>query len=436
MAAALARTRGPEADPAAGVSVADFDPFSPRWREDPYPIYRRLRDEAPVHYAPGSKVYSVSRFEDVLFVLKNDELFSSKAMFTALIGAPLQQGISWGAVRFALRFLFRAGHTPRGFIKARKLIVEDGETHSAMRSVVNRGFTPRRIAALEPRVRELAADCVRALRGVPRFDLVQALSVPLPVTVISEMLGVEPARREQFKHWSDAIIERATGAGRDDPFQSRYSDAILELHLYISGIARQRRRAPAEDVISAVLAEQDGAAGLSNLEVVFFVVLLLVAGNETTTNLIGNAVKALLANRAELARVAADPALVPELIEEVLRYDAPVQLVLRTATREVEIAGTKIPAGAIVAPLIGSANRDERRFPDPDRFEIGRDARGHLGFGFGRHFCLGASLARLEAAAALEALAPEFVRLRLAEPAAAIDSFLVRGPRSLVLEAV
>jgi cytochrome P450 len=165
-----------------------------------------------------------------------------------------------------------------------------------------------------------------------------------------------------------------------------------------------------------------------------FVMLLLVAGNETTTNLIGNAASALLDHPAELARVARDPGLVANLVEETLRFDAPVQLVFRTATREVELRGARIPEGATVALLIGSANRDERRFPEPDRFDVGRDARGHLGFGFGQHFCLGASLARLEARLALEALVPELVRVERASPDAGhLDSFLVRGPRRLEL---
>jgi cytochrome P450 len=167
--------------------------------------------------------------------------------------------------------------------------------------------------------------------------------------------------------------------------------------------------------------------------VVQFVVLLLAAGNETTTNLIGNAVTALLDHPDQLARVAADPSLVPAAIEETLRYDAPVQIVFRVATQDVELAGTRIQRGAYVAPLLGSANRDERRFPDPDRFDVARDAQGHLGFGFGKHFCLGASLARLEARVALEALAPELPRLERERPRELVDSFLVRGPRRLAL---
>jgi cytochrome P450 len=186
--------------------------------------------------------------------------------------------------------------------------------------------------------------------------------------------------------------------------------------------------------VSTLLAVEPGGQRLSSMELMQFVMLLLVAGNETTTNLIGNAVSALLDHPAELARVVADPSLVPDLVEETLRFDAPVQLVFRTATRELELRGARIPRGATVALLLGSANRDERRFPDPDRFDVGRDARGHLGFGFGAHFCLGASLARLEARVALGALVPLLGRVERTSPdRSRLDSFLVRGPRRLAL---
>ena len=193
------------------------------------------------------------------------------------------------------------------------------------------------------------------------------------------------------------------------------------------------RRRPADDLVSAIAAQQEGGNALTTREVVQFVMLLLVAGNETTTNLIGNAVTALLDHPDQLARVAADPSLVPAAIEETLRYDAPVQILFRVATQDVELAGTRIPKGATVAPLLGSANRDERNFPDPDRFDVGRDPQGHVGFGFGKHFCLGASLARLEARIALAALAPELLRLERQGPREVVDSFLVRGPRRLEL---
>jgi len=262
---------------------------------------------------------------------------------------------------------------------------------------------------------------------------VRDLAIPLPVTMIAEMLGIEPERRHDFKRWSDVVIDNATGPGRANPFNPEILDAFAEMTTYVVQIGRRRKKAPSDDLISQLVSMNDGQ-GLSPIELVQFVTLLLVAGNETTTNLIGNATAALLAHPDQLARVAADLSLVPSLVEEALRFDAPVQLVFREALEDVEIAGTKIPAGAIVVPLLGSANRDERRFPDPDAFDVTRNPQGHVAFGFGKHFCLGSSLARLEAKAALEALVPELVRMKHGEPALTrVDSFLVRGPSRLPL---
>jgi cytochrome P450 len=413
----------------------DYDPCLAEWRADPYPRYRELRDQAPVYWAPATGAFCVSRYDDVMFVLRSPELFSSRAMFTFLMnqGHQGRPPLSWPMLRFLVRFVWKARLNPLEFTTARNLIAEDGDRHTAMRAIVNRGFTPRRIAAWEARAKELVAESMAKIRSGEPFDLVRDLAIPLPVTIIAEMLGVEASRLQDFKRWSDAIVENATGPGRAEPFNPRIVGTILELIPYMRRIAEARRRQPADDLVSVIVAQQEGEQALTIREVIQFAMLLLVAGNETTTNLIGNAVTALLDHPAELARVAADPALVPAAIEETLRYDAPVQILFRTATRDVEIAGTKIPQGAYVAPLLGSANRDERRFPDPDRFDVTRDPQGHVGFGFGKHFCLGASLARLEARVALEALAPELPRLVRERPRELVDSFLVRGARRLEL---
>jgi cytochrome P450 len=207
-----------------------------------------------------------------------------------------------------------------------------------------------------------------------------------------------------------------------------------ELYRYLRGVIAERRRRPGDDLVSVIVAGQDGEATLSDLEVFQFALLLLVAGNETTTNLVGNAVQALLDHPDQLELVCESPALIPALVEEALRFDSPIQLLFRTATRDVEVAGVRIPAGAVVAPLLGAANRDERRFPDPDRFDVTRETQGHVAFGFGAHFCLGASLARLEAAAALGALVPHLPRLARADAGRPlVDSFLVRGVTRLEL---
>ncbi len=413
----------------------DLDPLGPECREDPYPVYRELRDSSPVHWSASTRAWCVSRHDDVMFVLRNSETFSSRAMFTFLVnnGHEGFPPLSWKLLRFVARLVWHTRLNPLEFTTARNLIAEDGGRHTAMRDIVSRGFTPRRVLAWEGRAREIVADAMAKLRAGGSFDLVEELAVPLPVTVIAEMLGVEPERRQDFKRWSDAIVEASTGPGRHDPYAPRFTDTVLELIPYLKRIAEERRRHPADDLLSAIVAEQQGDAALTVREVVQFVVLLLVAGNETTTNLIGNAVSALLDHPGELARLAADPSLATPTVEETLRFDAPVQVVFRTATRDVELAGTRIAKGAYVAPLLGSANRDAARFPDPDRFDLARNPVGHVGFGFGQHFCLGASLARLEARVALEALAPELVRLERRGPRQGVDSFLVRGPRRLEL---
>jgi len=412
----------------------EYEPFSARWRDDPYPAYRELRDHAPLHFAPESDCFCLSRHEDVLFALNHPEIFSSRAMFTVIFNSGFEGAPPLNTLKFLVRLALATRANPLGFQNARNLIASDPPAHGELRAIVNRGFTPRRIQAWEPRIREIAARCAAPLAAGERFDLVGDFAIPLPVTIIAEMLGVASERFEEFKRWSDAVIEGATGSKRGFPPHPDTLQAFVELDRYLARIIRLRRRTPSDDLVSAILAEAPGGERLTTLEVLLFLSLLLVAGNETTTNLIGNTVSALLDHPRELARVGADPKLVPNLVEERLRYDSPVQVVFRTATREIERHGVRIPQGAIVALLLGSANRDERRFASPDSFDPGRDARGHLAFGFGQHFCLGASLARLEARVAFEALAPALPRLeRVPAERTLLDSFLVRGLRRLEL---
>jgi cytochrome P450 len=211
---------------------------------------------------------------------------------------------------------------------------------------------------------------------------------------------------------------------------------MSEFTTYLIDIVERRRRDPGDDLISTLIRAEEGETALTPLEVVMFTLLLLVAGNETTTNLLGNTLLALMEHPDEFARVRRDPARIPALIEEGLRYDGPIQYLFRQATRDVELAGVRIPAGAIVLPLLGSANRDEAQFPHADRFEVSRNTQGHLAFGLGIHFCLGASLARREARVALEELLPRFASFDRSEPIVQyVDSYLVRGPKRLPLRA-
>src|SRR5262245_40166087 len=323
-----------------------YEPFSEAVREDPYPYYAALRDEAPVYWAEGAQAWCVSRYDDVQFVLRSPELFSSDAMRTMLMGArpginPLEDPdvmVRALALTQALSFPLEE------LMGARQLLSEDPPRHTAMRNLVNRGFTPRRIAMWEPRVREFTRACINDMRHADEFDLVAALAMPLPVRVICEMLGVEPERRDDFKRWSDRIIAGTTGSARTvDPLTSGFADAMKELAEYIRGVVAERTKQPSDDLISVLVAVQDGS-GLSAAEMTLFVLLLLVAGNETTTNLIGNATNALLNHPSELARVSADRSLVPNWIEETLRWDSPVQFVLRRTTVDVEVAGHRLTA--------------------------------------------------------------------------------------------
>ena len=417
---------------------AGYEPFSPEFRDDPYPHYAALREHAPLHFAEQAQAYCVSRFDDVRAVLLDAQRFSSDAMRTFLIGAEPGQdpATDAGAMQRMLAVAQALPFPIETLALARNLISLDPPRHAPMRSLVTRGFTPRRIAAWEPRLDAIANECLATLRSRAEFDVIEDLAIPLPLQVIAEMLGVESARRGDFKHWSDQIVAGSTGSGRgQDPVASGFVPAMAALCAYVQGVAAERRSTPGDDLISVLLSAQDGDVELTDAELAFFVLLLLVAGNETTTNLIGNATNALLRNPEQLARVRADRALLPSLVEEALRYDSPAQFVFRRTTCDVEIAGGVIPANQHVVALIGSANRDERQWgPTASAFEVGRETQGHLAFGLGNHFCLGAALARLEGRIALGALLDELPRLEASSASVEyIDSFLVRGPRVLRL---
>jgi cytochrome P450 len=415
----------------------DYDPFEPSGAAS-YAQFRLLREHAPV-YEVRPRTWVVARYEDVRFVLKSPGLFSSDAMASAMLG--FEPGVDPSSDPESLEYLSGLARSmPIGGPgnQTRMLILSDPPDHTTLRAIVNRGFTPRRIAAWEARLREIVAEAMERLHRGEEFDVVRDFAIPVPVTVISEMLGVEPEKQLDFKRWSDGIIAGVSGPGRKLGLEaSGFTAAMRSLTDYIGEIAAARRREPRDDLLSVLVEAQGGESGLTANEVVMFVVLLLVAGNETTTNLIGNAVNALLDHPEQLALLRDHPEKVPALVEETLRYESPVQLLFRRATEPVEVGGARIGANDYVVPLLGSANRDDRQFPDGDRFDLRRDAQGHLAFGFGQHFCLGASLARLEARCALEALVPELPGLARSEPDVCyIESFQMRGPSRLPLARV
>jgi len=389
-----------------------YHPFDPDVVRDPYPAYGELRRRAPLAPTPLG-FFVVSRHRDVLFALSHPELFSSSAMNDLIEG------------------LKAMGPTSERIEGGSTLLGTDPPAHTRLRKIVNRAFTPKRVAALETRVREIAHRCVAELVAAGEGDLVAGLAAPLPVIVIAELLGIDPDRRDDFRRWSDQLVQatavRPTGAAL-----AALERSFEERAAYLEEILAERRRQPRDDVISALVQAERDEAAMTEREVGNFIVLLLVAGNETTTHLIANAVLALLANSDVLAAVRRQPSLAPALVEEALRYDSPVQLTLRRATRDLEFAGGKLREGENIGLLLGSANRDEGVFEDADRFDLRRNASAHLAFGFGSHFCLGAALARLEARTALEALLSRPERFELADKRIEYPpSLITRGPKQV-----
>ena len=407
--------------------MLSYDPLSPPNWQDPYPVYRQLRDESPVYFAPRTGTWCISRYADVASAIKDPETFSSASAFEIMMRERLRKIGLRDALEIC-RFLYRSRLNP---LTARtsmppSLITTDPPLHDKLRAIVNRGFTPSRIRDWELRARQIVAESMAKLDRGESFDIVRDLAIPLPVTIIAEMLGIAGDRRADFKRWSDDLIAGSSGGQRAAVFP-RFLKAMGELIVYMREVADARRLDPRDDLISTLVDPRHGDA-LDDGTLGQFVIVLLVGGNETTTNLISNTVSALLNHREVLEQVAAEPSLIPGLIEEGLRYESPLQLLFRRATRDCEVAGTRIPRDANVTLLLGSANRDERQFEDPDRFDPTRTTKNHLGFGLGVHFCLGSALARLETRIAFEALLPRLAGMkRASESSSFVDSFMVRG---------
>lgn len=378
-----------------------FDPFDPAVKANPYPFYAALRRQAPVFHVAAKGMWAVSRHADVAAALKRPDVFSSSI------------------------------NSDRAEIPAREtLLGSDPPDHTALRKRVERAFTPSRIRALEPRLDALAGELVAAVAPRGACDVIADLASPLPVIVIAELMGVDPARHSEFKLWADAIIAR--GTGRPSALDRATLDARAgALKTYLAEVIEARRASPGDDLVSALVRDDADVSGLSPAQALNFAVLLLLGGSETTTHLIGNALRALLADGEALARASTQLGALDAAVDEALRFDAPVQSVFRRTTAEVELGGQRIPAGATVILLLGSANRDEAVFDEPDRFRLDRPDLKHLAFGLGPHYCLGATLARLEARAALQPLLA-LPDLRAATSGAElIDSFVLRGPRAL-----
>jgi cytochrome P450 len=387
--------------------MSAFAPDRPDFYQgNPHAHFRRLRAEDPVHWYADGPFWCVTRHADVAEISRRPRTFSSA------------HGTQMNEIPRRLR------GTALPAEDAPSIIRMDPPAHNRHRKLVIGAFSPRMVSALEPRVRALARESVASIRPGEPFDFVEKVAIPLPMLVIAELLGVPKSDYEDFRRWSDVMIEAGASGPRPETMAT-----VAELFAYIVARANERRLEPREDVLSRLaLAEIDGER-LSDPELGIFGLTLLVAGNETTRNLIAGGMRALLEDRTQWEKLVADPSLVPNAVEEMLRFVTPIQNFARRVQHDTEIAGRPLRAGEYVVLFYGSANRDEAVFgADADRFDILRpDADRHLAFGFGEHLCLGASLARLEARVLFEELIARGPGFSLAGPVQRLASTLVNG---------
>jgi len=382
--------------------MVTFSPADPAFLEDPFPFYEMGRAMSPLRL-DDQNMWLVFGYNDIAAILRDQATFSSdfNPARTAAEGNPSMLGT-------------------------------DPPLHTRLRSLVSQAFTPKMIDHWAPRIRQRAVELLEPVIETGQMDVVRDLAYPLPVMIIAELLGVPPEDREKFKEWSSIIIA-TLGAGIDGQDGSVEQPIIDEMAGYFSAIADERRAHPRDDLISGLVAAEVEGSKLNMDELIQMLVLLLVAGNETTTNLIGNAVQEFIAHPAELQRVIDDPSLLPSAIEEVLRFHSPVQATVRRATRPTEIHGKPIAQDQAVVTWLAAANRDPEIFPDPMRFDVARTPNKHLSFGLGIHFCIGAPLARMEARIALEELlarATSFSRTTEG-PLPRVPTFIMRGVLTL-----
>jgi cytochrome P450 len=380
-------------------TAAVYNPFEPGFVEDPYPQYEALRDADPVHQSPFG-IWALFAYDDVLRLLRDfelsvDERFAHPTAMTELV----QSVVGEEAERGSYAMLNR-----------------DPPDHTRLRRLVSKAFTPRMIEALSPRIHQLVDRALDSVADREEIDLIGDLAFPLPFQVISELLGIPEADTDQLREWSGLLVRTLEPVYEPDVLR-----AIAEAGRSMAQLTKEfigwKRRNLSEDLLSGLIAAEENGDVLSEDELTDQVLLLYIAGHETTVNLIGNGTLALLRHRSELERLQADPALVPNGVEELLRFDSPVQMTRRITLAEVEIGGKTIESGAFVVLVLGSANRDPQRWGShADGLDVTRaDAKAHVSFGGGHHLCLGAALARLEAQAAIRTVVSRFPDLELAD---------------------
>jgi pimeloyl-[acyl-carrier protein] synthase len=395
------------------VSVSSdiyFNPWDESFRADPYPYYKPLMVSPPRLLNTFVPMALIARYSDVVDALRNHEDFSSAQPTT-----------------------LRTEDRVKLFGDAPRLLFCDPPVHTRLRSLVSKAFTPRMSRVLEERIRQITNNLLDKVEEKGAFDVMIDLAEPLPVMIIAEMLGIPSERYVTFKHWSDRIVE-AHNTPPGMPLPEKVIESFIALRTYLVNEIEKRRGSTGSDLIGGLVAARDQGEKLTEEELIHFVVLLLLAGNETTTNLIGNGLLALGRHPDQLEQLRSEPSLMGPAIEEMLRYDGPVQSVMRHPKRDIEFAGVSIKANTLVFVILAAANRDPAKFPDPDTFQITRDPNQHVAFGDGIHYCLGRSLGYLEGTIAIGSVLERFPRLRLANTTATLrykGSYFLRGLSSL-----
>ncbi len=398
------------------VVTAEFNPFAPGMLANPYDMYRAMREQDPIHWSEMMESWVLTRYDDIDAVLTDSRFSADRTRAQTRFAQMMkEQQEQFGPMS-----------------NAQTMLTSDPPDHTRLRRLVSKAFTPRAVENLRPRIQQIVDYLLVEAAERGEFDVVHDLAYPLPVIVIAEMLGVPPEDRHRFKEWSDTVVATLGGPFTPPEVMEAGRVAIDELAKYLGNVIAERRAEPRNDLVSGLIASEEGGQVLSEEEIFSTCILLLIAGNETTTNLIGSSMLALFRNPDQMERLRNEPSLISSAVEELLRYTGPVHGTGRVPKQDVKVAGHTFHEGEMVFTLVAAGNRDPSHYANPEKLDVTRNPTDHLAFGDGIHFCLGAPLARAEAQISIGSLLQRFPKLRLLdEDPEWGGTFIIRGVKRL-----